>query len=284
MSGLGRTTTVRLKVDTTYERIEPGTSLLDTITRSDCDCVLCGSKPALLQPRDPRVKGHRAGVSPRHSILVRVTHWITTLSFLPLLVSGIAILLAHPRLYWGETGAVGSPSLIDLPLPFVLTGQSGWGRSLHFLSAWILVVNGVFYVLSGLSTRHFRKELLPAKTDLTWRALSAALTNHVRLQPTRGRTESYNVLQRLTYLAVVFVLFPLMIWTGLAMSPALTSVFPALVVVLNGQQSARTIHFFAACAILLFLLVHVVMVTLAGFLLRVREMTTGRPSASLERT
>ena len=76
-------------------------------------------------------------VPPRHSVLVRITHWITTLSFLALLVSGIAILLAHPRLYWGETGAVGAPSLIDLPLPFMLTGQSGWGRSLHFFAAWL---------------------------------------------------------------------------------------------------------------------------------------------------
>ena len=124
-------------------------------------------------------------VPPRHSLLVRVTHWITTLSFLALLISGIAILLAHPRLYWGETGAVGSPSLIDLPLPFLLTGQSGWGRSLHFLSAWILVVNGVLYVLAGLSTRHFRERLLPEKADLAWRALSAALVNHARLQPAR---------------------------------------------------------------------------------------------------
>ena len=150
-------------------------------------------------------------VPPRHSLLVRVTHWTTTLSFLALLVSGIAILLAHPRLYWGETGAVGSPSLIDLPLPFMLTGQSGWGRSLHFLSAWILVVNGVLYVLSGVSTRHFRKRLLPAKADLAWQALSAAIVNHARLQPAREGSESYNVLQRLTYLAVVFGLFPLMV-------------------------------------------------------------------------
>jgi thiosulfate reductase cytochrome b subunit len=220
--------------------------------------------------------------SPRHSILIRVTHWVTTLSFLALLVSGIAILLAHPRLYWGETGAVGSPSLIDLPLPFVLTGQSGWGRSLHFLSAWVLVVTGWLYVLSGLSTQHFRRQLLPTRADLAWRALSAAVVSHVRLRPATGGSESYNVLQRLTYLAVVFVLFPLMIWTGLAMSPALTSVFPALVSVLDGQQSARTMHFFAACAILLFLAVHVVMVTIAGFSERVREMTTGRRSVSPE--
>src|SRR6478672_6622674 len=93
--------------------------------------------------------------TPRHSLVVRITHWITALSFFGLLISGMAILLAHPRLYWGETGAVGTPSLIDLPLPFVLTGQSGWGRYLHFVSAWMVVFAGAAYVLGGIRARHF---------------------------------------------------------------------------------------------------------------------------------
>src|SRR6185436_12159601 len=93
----------------------------------------------------------------RHSALVRVTHWLNTLSFFALAVSGIAILLAHPRLYWGETGSVGMPSLIDLPLPFVLSGQSGWGRYLHFQSAWACVLTGVVYVLYGVRSRHYRQ-------------------------------------------------------------------------------------------------------------------------------
>jgi thiosulfate reductase cytochrome b subunit len=221
--------------------------------------------------------------SPQHSAIVRFTHWITTLSFLGLLVSGIAILLAHPRLYWGETGAVGTPSLIDLPLPFVFVGQSGWGRSLHFLSAWVLVFNGLLYVLSGLVTQHFRKQLLPGRADLAWRSMSIVVSNHLRLKrPTDEESLTYNILQRLTYLGVVFVLFPLMIWTGLAMSPAMTSVFPALVSVLDGQQSARTIHFFAATVLVLFLLVHVAMVCLAGFTSRVRAMVTGDTAARME--
>src|SRR5437899_1619917 len=110
--------------------------------------------------------------SPRHSALVRITHWITTLTFVGLLVSGIAILLAHPRLYWGETGGVGTPSLIDLPLPFVLVGQTGWGRYLHFLSAWLSVLTGLIYVLSGLVTEHFRQHLLPATADIDWPSIS----------------------------------------------------------------------------------------------------------------
>src|SRR5208283_5796524 len=95
-----------------------------------------------------------------HSATVRITHWINSLSFFGLLVSGIAILLAHPRLYWGETGSVGTPSLVDLPLPFVLEGQSGWGRYLHFLSAWVCVLTGLSYVLSGILSQHFRREFL----------------------------------------------------------------------------------------------------------------------------
>src|ERR1700683_165439 len=99
-------------------------------------------------------------MSPRHSAVVRITHWITTLSFLGLLVSGVAILVAHPRLYWGETGSVGTPSLLDLPLRF-RSGHSGWGRYLHFFAAWVCVLNGSVYAISGFFMRHFRKHLLP---------------------------------------------------------------------------------------------------------------------------
>ena len=124
----------------------------------------------------------------RHSALVRLTHWITVGSFIALVYSGVAILLAHPRLYWGETGALGTPSLIDLPLPFLLTGQSGWGRYLHFRSAWICVLTGAAYVLGGMRACHFRNDWFrPA-------------------QPAK-----YGLLQRLTYTGVVFVLFPVMI-------------------------------------------------------------------------
>ena len=86
----------------------------------------------------------------RHSLLVRITHWLTALSVAGLLVSGVAILIAHPRLYWGETGSLETSSLIDLPLTLTL-GHSGWGRYLHFLSAWICVLSGLMYVVSGLS-------------------------------------------------------------------------------------------------------------------------------------
>ena len=205
----------------------------------------------------------------RHSLLVRITHWVTALSVAGLLVSGVAILIAHPRLYWGETGSLETPSLIDLPLTLTL-GHSGWGRYLHFLSAWVCVLTGLLYVVSGLVSRHFRRHLLPVANGLEW-------------TPTSSSPYLYNGLQRLTYLGVVFVLFPLIIVTGLGMSPAVTSVLPWLATIFGGHQSARTIHFFTASFITLFVIGHVTMVALAGFLERVTAMITGGREAAQER-
>lgn len=211
----------------------------------------------------------------RHSAIVRITHWITAGSVLALIVSGIAILLAHPRMYWGETGGVGAPSLFDLPIPLTL-GHSGWGRYLHVLSAWVLVFAGLTYVLAGFLTRHFRDDLLPATSDLTWNRISRVVSDHLHwIRPSEREAATYNVVQRLTYLVVVFALFPSIVWTGLAMSPALTSVFPMLVTVLGGHQSARTLHFFAANLLICFLFVHIAMLFLVGFKPHVRAMITG---------
>jgi thiosulfate reductase cytochrome b subunit len=222
--------------------------------------------------------------SPRHSAVVRITHWITALSFVGLLYSGVAILIAHPRLYWGDTGAVGTPSLIDLPIPFMI-GHSGWGRYLHFLSAWVCVLTGLVYALFGLLSHHFGKNLLPAKGDLAWGRIWRMVWHDMQLKrPSEEEALTYNVLQRLAYLAVVFVLFPLVILSGLGMSPAIASVLPILRSGFGGQQSARTIHFFVALALVLFLCVHIAMVWLAGFTDRVRAMITGYSAAKRERS
>ncbi len=216
----------------------------------------------------------------RFPLLLRVTHWVTLVSFVSLVVSGVGILLAHPRFYWGETGGVGTPSLFDLPLPFMLGGPSGWGRYMHFQAAWLCVLTGVLYGTWGFVTRHFNRNLWPANGQLAWDALKTEFVKHLRLtRPPADERYSYNVLQRLSYLAVVFLLFPVMIWTGLAMSPAITSVFPFLVTWSAGFESARTIHFFAANLLLLFLIVHVVMIYVAGFASRTRAMITGRVGA-----
>ncbi len=234
-------------------------------------------------------------VQSRHSVVVRVTHWITTLSFLALLVTGAEILVSHPRFYWGETGNVLTSPLFQLPIPasratvptgygYVLPDQNGWSRYLHFQSAWVAVLTGLLYSVCGLCSGHFRKNLLPARADLSPRGLAIVVARHLRFRPDGEEDPwSYNALQRVTYLVVVFVLFPLVIWTGLAMSPAVASAIPAAVTVLGGQQSARTIHFFVSVSLVLFLLVHIAMVCLSGFRNRLRAMITGRPATPKER-
>jgi thiosulfate reductase cytochrome b subunit len=221
------------------------------------------------------VASSRAAETTRHSALVRITHWISSLAFFGLVVSGVGILLAHPRFYWGETGGLGAPSLFDLPLPFMLGGPSGWGRYLHFESAWLCVLTGACYLAAGLARGHFRKNLLPTIRDLGWPSLRASLLSHLRFERPAGGS-GYNALQRISYTAVIFVLLPLIIWTGLAMSPAIVSVFPVLVTALGGHQCARTIHFFAAIVLVIFFFVHVVMVWRAGFRKLVMAMITGR--------
>ena len=218
-----------------------------------------------------------ARVGSRHSAVVRVTHWLTALCFLALLVSGVEILLSHPRFYWGEAGNVLTPPLFSLPFPssratvptgygYVLPDQNGWSRYLHFQAAWGAVLTGLVYFVYGLLSGHFRRNLIPS--------VSTALAKHDE--------SSYNVVQRLTYLFVIFVLFPLVIWTGLAMSPGIASAFPDAVSVLGGQQSARTIHFVISVLLFLFLVVHVVMVAVSGFGSRVRAMITGNSGAKRE--
>jgi thiosulfate reductase cytochrome b subunit len=232
-----------------------------------------------------------AAHSLRHSAIVRLTHWITTLCFVALLVSGIEIVLSHPRFYWGEEGNVGTPALFILPLPasrslvptgynYVLPDQNGWSRALHFQAAWVVLLTGLLYVISGLLTRHFSRNLLPARADLSWRSIAKVIANDLRFKrPDEAGAWSYNVIQRLVYLVVIFGLFPLVTWTGLAMSPAFVSAFPVTVTVLGGQQSARTLHFFASIFLVLFLLVHITMVSLAGFKRRTLAMITGRAAA-----
>ena len=237
----------------------------------------------------PTAVATEAGM-PRHSALVRVTHWLTTLCFLALLVSGLEIVVSHPRFYWGESGNVLTPALFSIPIPssratvptgygYVLPDQNGWSRYLHFQAAWILVLTGALYVIWGALSGHFRKNLFPDAGDRSVQALSRALVRHLRFaRPAAAEAWSYNLVQRLAYIVVIFVLFPLVIWTGLAMSPAFVSAVPSTVTILGGRQSARTLHFLVTVSLVAFLLVHVAMVWFAGFGVRVMAMITGAPA------
>ena len=224
----------------------------------------------------------------RHPAMVRVTHWLTTIAFLALLVSGGEIVLSHPRFYWGETGNVNMQPWLNLHLPssrhsvptgygYVLPDQNGWSRYLHFQAAWLAVATALFYGTFGLVSGHFRRNLLPAKSDLSFKRIGVSVGRHWRFErPTADEAWSYNVLQRMTYVLVVFVFFPLMIWTGLAMSFGFTAAFPLAVRLLGGQQTARSLHFLATILLVLFLVVHIVMIVVAGFRNRMRAMLTGR--------
>jgi thiosulfate reductase cytochrome b subunit len=242
------------------------------------------SKAAVL----PEAAASAVSAPVRHSALVRVTHWVAFLAFVALLVTGAEVFISHPRLYWGNAGNVNTPPLLSLPIPasrssvptgygFVLPDQNGWSRYLHFEAGWVLVLAGALYLIFGFVSGHVRRHLWPPRGERSPRALLAAVRHHLRVaRPPAAADGGYNTVQRLAYLMVVLGLFPMMVWTGLAMSPAMEGAFPWAVILLGGRQSARTLHFFIAVLLVLFLAGHVLMVALAGFRTHVTAMITGR--------
>jgi thiosulfate reductase cytochrome b subunit len=153
----------------------------------------------------------------------------------------------------------------------------GAGRSWHFFFAWIFVLNGLVYWAWGLIGGHVRKDLLPTRAQLGPRHILHEIATHARLQFPKGEAARiYNVIQKLTYLLVIVVLLPLMVATGLAMSPGFNATLPGLIDLLGGRQSARTIHFLSAGGIVLFIVVHLVLVVVSGFWNNMRSMITGR--------
>lgn len=238
-----------------------------------------------------------------HARFVRVSHWTTAVSVFTLAVTGVVILMVHPRLYWGEAGNDLMPALLELPIsrnhqhggwtsstPLVgaaggpvtatrtydIFNENGWGRSLHFLAAWVLVFSGLAYAYLGLAGGHFRSHVWPAVADLAPRRVWRDLVDHTRLRmPPASGGPHYGVLQKLAYSLVVFLLAPLMVLTGLAMSPAVTAGYPVLLTVFGGFQSARTIHFVVFMVLVLFVAVHLAMVSFTGFSRQTRAMILG---------
>jgi thiosulfate reductase cytochrome b subunit len=238
-----------------------------------------------------------------HALWVRFCHWIAAASFLTLAVTGIVVLMAHPRLYWGEVGNDLTPALFELPISanyhhggwernLVFTNepgspvsasrtveifnQNGWARSLHFLAAWFLVAAGAVYLLAGLYTGHLRRDLVPRKGEAAPRVLGRELLDRLRGRiPPTAAGPPYGALQKAAYLGVVLIALPLMVLTGLAMSPAIDSAYPLLPAAFGGSQSARTIHFFMFAALAFFAIGHVIMVVLSGFRRQMRAMIWG---------
>jgi len=224
---------------------------------------------------------HPSGVSAQKKIIVAPSLPLACSPDQNPVTAPFSLICAVTRMHWGETGTLGTPSLFDLPLPFVLDlGIRGPGRYLHFLAAWVPLFTGLVYAISGLCTQHFRKDLLPRESDLRLQSILKVALDHLRLKrPTEEEAQTYNLFQRLSYLTVIFFLYPFMFITGFAMSPAITSVFPIFVNIFGGFQSARTLHFFAANFLVLFLFIHIAMVILAGFTKRCRAMITGYSTA-----
>lgn len=227
-------------------------------------------------------------------MLVRITHWLTFFAFIALLVTGIEILISHPRFYWGEVGNVNTQPIFTFHIPssrdtvptgygYVLPDQNGWSRYLHFEAAWLLVLTGLVYVAWLVFSGHLRRNLFPSREQRSLQACASCINQHLRrIRSSTAELHTYNVLQRYTYLLVIFVLFPLIIWSGLAMSPSFTSAFPLTASLLGGRQSARTIHLFVTIALVLFLIVHVTMVATSGFRARMRAMITGKAELPAE--
>lgn len=214
----------------------------------------------------------------RHPLWVRMAHWVTAAAFVTLVVSGAAILLALPRLFWGETGANDAPAWIVLPLP-VDTEQTGWGRNLHFLSAWIFASTGILYLLATILGGRLRRRLLPDRDQVRPRHLLGELRSHLRLgRAGQAATDGgrYNALQKFAYLAVILVLAPVMLLSGLTMSPGVTTAYPELFALFGGRQSARTVHFLSACLLVAFLIVHIWQVLANDPWSLMRAMIAGR--------
>ena len=253
----------------------------------------------------------------RHSLLVRLTHWINALLLVILLMSGLNIFNAHSALYWGKQSYSGAPPILLMTSrenrqgellgvtrifghEFNTTGILGasndvgvmtergfpswltipgtrWlamGRRWHFFFAWLLLVNGVIFLSYSLASRHLQRDLLTTRQD--WRSIGASIVDHLLLRRTKGEAaKSYNILQKLAYLAAIFLLLPLVILMGLGMSPALDALIPGWVGIFGGRQSVRTIHFVIAGALVLFTTVHVFEVVVNGFWNNLRSMITG---------
>jgi len=250
----------------------------------------------------------------RHALPVRLMHWINVACLTILLGSGLNIFNAHPALYWGDdssgkpwlamraentpAGPVGKtrlagadfdtsgvlglsnvdgrptargfPSWATIPGPQWLAMARHW----HLFFAWLFVINGVAYVLYTLFSRHLVRDLVPTRVEL--RNIGRSIVDHLKLKhPTGDAATRYNVLQSLTYLIVIFGLLPLVVICGMALSPRLNAVFTGWVDLLGGRQSARSLHFLAALGLVLFVVVHVVEVVIAGVWNEMRSMITG---------
>lgn len=252
----------------------------------------------------------KAGLIYRTRLPVRLWHWTNALAVFVMLMSGLMIFNAHPHLYWGAYGAnfdpawleignqgahgylringltitttgvlgfsggkaVAFPALVTIPSSYNLSAARQW----HFFFAWVLVLGGLAFLAWGFVSRHVQRDLAPSAAQLRPSHLWADIKAHTRLRfPTGEEARHYNPLQKLAYVAVIFVLIPLVVLTGLTMSPNMDAAWPWLLELFGGRQSARSIHFLCAMGLAAFIAVHLLMVVLAGPFNELRSMVTG---------
>ncbi len=248
----------------------------------------------------------------RHRLPIRIGHWLNVVCLFILIGSGLQIFNAHPALYWGDRSDRDKPLLSIRPMrtdggevrgittilghSFDTTGVLGYsngsgrafpawvtipsgkwlamGRQWHLFFAWLFVINGLLFAAYGFGSRHVGKDLVPTGRDV--RSIGRSLKDHLLLRHPQGDdAKRYNVLQKLAYMSVIFGLAPLIVLTGLTMSPTIDTAFPWLLTIFGGRQSARTIHFIACFSFVGFIVIHVAQVILTGFFNNLRSMITG---------
>ena len=214
----------------------------------------------------------------RHPVVVRLTHWLNVVAVVVLIMSGLNILLAHPHLYWGLRSTFADPWISIPALPNWLLIPQGRNlaeaRHWHFFFAWVFVINGLVYLAFGFVTRRFGRRLWPTAADL--RGFWPSVVEHARLHfPKDDEARAYNVIQKLTYVAMILIVLPMMLVTGLSMSPGFNAIGGILLDLMGGRQSARTLHFISAGLIVGFIVVHVALVVWTGLFNNMRAMITG---------
>jgi Ni/Fe-hydrogenase b-type cytochrome subunit len=217
----------------------------------------------------------------RHLLPTRLWHWLNALAVFVMIGSGLMISNAHPRLYWGQYGANPDHAWLNPPIfPGWMTIPSNYnlafGRRWHLMFALVLAFNLVAFMMASLVNRHFARDYRFRRSEFGPRHLWADLKAHLALRFSNSdRPGEYNTLQKTAYAITVFGLIPLMILTGLALSPGMDAIYPWLLDIFGGRSSARSIHFIGCWAIVGFVVVHLGLVALAGPFDEIGGMITG---------
>ena len=217
----------------------------------------------------------------RHALSTRLWHGVNAIAMFILIGSGLGISNAHPRLYWGPYGANFDHGWASVPrFPAWLTIPESYNLALsrrwHLFFALVLAFGLLAYMIASLVNRHFQRDLRVRRRDLAPAVLAHDIREHFAFRfHDPAHPGAYNVLQKLSYVAVIFVLLPLVILSGLALSPGMDAAWPWLLDLLGGRQSARSVHFLCMAGLTGFTIVHLVLVILAGVGNEVRSVITG---------